>query len=309
MKEYVSYDLMKEIGVDAPYFGYADIKVNGNNWGLYLAVELYNDSYEQRVSGDTSGTLYNVKSMDMGGGDNAPKGNMPSSASGWRLDMGSFSGRTNQNNEQQTSANSQKRNIDGRPDENLLPAVSTSSSNQDGRQNTSQSPQTTNSEQRDDFSAANEGTEQPDSIPSSTPDQNRNGGNRPNGGMGGRGSSGGSLEYSDDNSSSYSAIFNNAVGKASENDYQKVIAALKVLSEGKDLEKYFDVDGILRYLAAHTIVVNLDSYSSSIAKGGQPKLPALHPSLLVGSQSFLMNTQLKPHGGFFVRQRPRRLKA
>ena len=69
MKEYISYDLMREAGVEAPYFGFADIRVNGGDWGLYLAVELYNDSYEQRVYGDTSGMLYNVKSMDMGGAD------------------------------------------------------------------------------------------------------------------------------------------------------------------------------------------------------------------------------------------------
>ena len=62
MKEYVSYEIMQEIGVDAPYFGYAHIKVNGESWGLYLAVELYNESYEQRVFEGTSGLLYNVKS-------------------------------------------------------------------------------------------------------------------------------------------------------------------------------------------------------------------------------------------------------
>ena len=85
-------------------------------------------------------------------------------------------------------------------------------------------------------------------------------------GRGGFGSSGGSLEYIDDYTSSYSAIFNNVVGKGTESDYQKVVAALKALSEGVELEKYFDVDKILRYLAAHAIVVNLDSYSSNMAQ-------------------------------------------
>lgn len=60
-KEYLSYDLMKAAGVQTPYFNYANIKVNGKAWGLYLAVELYNDSYETRVYGDTKGMLYNVK--------------------------------------------------------------------------------------------------------------------------------------------------------------------------------------------------------------------------------------------------------
>ncbi|RYD04971.1 hypothetical protein N752_11875 [Desulforamulus aquiferis] len=57
MKEYISYDLMKTIGVESPYFGFSNITVNGKSWGLYLAVELYNDSYEERVFDDTSGML------------------------------------------------------------------------------------------------------------------------------------------------------------------------------------------------------------------------------------------------------------
>jgi len=86
------------------------------------------------------------------------------------------------------------------------------------------------------------------------------------GGRGIRGSSGGSLEYIDDNIDSYSAIFNNVVGKGAESGYKRVVKAIKALSEGEELETYFDVDKILRYLAAHTIVVNLDSYSSSMAQ-------------------------------------------
>lgn len=199
MKEYVSYELMKEIGVDAPYFGYADMKVNGENWGLYLAVELYNDSYEQRVFGNASGMLYNVKSMDIGGG--AQGGSFP--------DMG---------NEQKERP---KRQVDVNTDK---------------------------------------------TMPSAQMDDEARGMDRKFGGIGGRGSSGGSLEYTDDNTESYSAIFNNVVGKGKESDFQRVVQALKALSEGKELEKYFDIDQILRYLAAHTVVVNLDSYSSSMAQ-------------------------------------------
>ncbi len=187
MKEYISYELMKEIGVDAPYFGYADIKVNGKSWGFYLAVELYNDSYEQRVFGNTKGMLYNVKSMDMGG-------NMPRQQG-----------------------------------ENFMPMP--------GGQNRPQRP--------DGKSWGMDGDSK---------------------GRGRFGSSGGSLEYVDDNIESYSAIFNNVVGKGTESDFQSVVQAIKALSEGKELENYFDIDQILRYLAAHTIVVNLDSYSSSMAQ-------------------------------------------
>lgn len=194
MKEYVSYALMREAGVDAPCFGFAKITVNGEDWGLYLAVELYNESYEQRVFGDTSGMLYNVKSMDMGGG-------------GGERSAESFSG------------------------------------------------------------FASGATNSPGETDASSDSASTSGKGRSMGGFGGFGSgNGGTLQYTDDASSSYSAIFDNVVGKGSEDDYQRVIAALKSLGEGRDLEQYFDVDQILRYLAAHTVVVNLDSYSSSMAQ-------------------------------------------
>ena len=102
-------------------------------------------------------------------------------------------------------------------------------------------------------------------IENAMPNRQQGGGRGMGGGFGGNG--GGSLVYTDDNTSSYSAIFDNAVfSSSSDKDKQQVIAALKNLNAGTDLEKYFDVDKTLRYLAAHTVVVNLDSYSSNMAQ-------------------------------------------
>jgi len=84
---------------------------------------------------------------------------------------------------------------------------------------------------------------------------------------GGMGGGGGNLVYTDDNISNYSDIFDNTeFKKNNDKDKNRVVKALKNLNDGTDLEKYFDVDEILRYLAAHTVVVNLDSYSSSMAQ-------------------------------------------
>lgn len=69
MKEYLSYDLMNYMGVDSPLFTYANITVNGEAWGLYLAVESYDESFVQRVYGTQSGNLYSVKMIS--GGDKA----------------------------------------------------------------------------------------------------------------------------------------------------------------------------------------------------------------------------------------------
>lgn len=89
-----------------------------------------------------------------------------------------------------------------------------------------------------------------------------------NGGRMGAGNSGGSLQYNGDDPENYSSIFENNVSKIDDDDKTKVIEALKALSEGDsiDIESYFNVDQILRYFAAHTVVVNLDSYVSSMAQ-------------------------------------------
>lgn len=182
MKEYTAFEMMKELGIETPYFGYAKITVNGEDWGLYLALEAYNDSYKQRVSGNENGTLYNVKSTDMGGGNfgNAEKSVQPDSTD--------------------ITDNSQFRGFGGK-----------------------------------------------------------------GGGMGAS-NGGGSLLYTDDEASNYSAIFGNVVGGGNEEAYSKVISALKALNSGENIEEYFDVDEILRYLAVHSFVVNLDSYSSNMAQ-------------------------------------------
>lgn len=237
MKEYISYELMDKVGVDAPLFGYADIKVNGKGWGLYLAVELYNESFEQRTFGDTTGMLYNVKSMDMGG-----------------LNQGE-----------------QMENIQAMPDgQNSIPQRANDSSKLgSGAQENSQD----NIEDKPSIPPSNNArsdTNLPPNIDRNmTPEQTNDGisdMDRNFEGKGGRGSSGGSLEYTDDNTENYSDIFSNVVGKGTTSDFQRVVQALKALSEGEELENYFDVDQILRYLAAHTMVVNLDSYSSSMAQ-------------------------------------------
>ncbi|MCM1479997.1 MAG: CotH kinase family protein, partial [Muribaculaceae bacterium] len=95
----------------------------------------------------------------------------------------------------------------------------------------------------------------------------RSGGKGGFGGGMGAANGGGSLVYTDDEISSYSSIFGNAVGgDADEDSCNRVIAALKALNDGENIEKYFDVDEILRYLAVHSFVVNLDSYSSNMAQ-------------------------------------------
>lgn len=68
MKDYLTYRMMADFGADAPLCSYAYIKVNGEDWGLYLAVEGVEDSFLERNYGSKSGELYKPDSMDFGGG-------------------------------------------------------------------------------------------------------------------------------------------------------------------------------------------------------------------------------------------------
>ncbi|SHN57035.1 CotH protein [Butyrivibrio hungatei DSM 14810] len=68
MKDYIAYKLMGEFGVDAPLVSYVYITVNGEDWGLYLAVEAVEDSFLERNNGTNYGNLYKPDTLSMGGG-------------------------------------------------------------------------------------------------------------------------------------------------------------------------------------------------------------------------------------------------
>lgn len=211
MKDYLSYDIMKYIGVETPLMNYASVTVNGEDFGFYLALERYEKSFLDRVYDTSGGQLYSVKTT-MG-------------------QVEDFTDHKTGQDDADMGANGQPGAGGQRPQ---------------GNQETLESDDTGSQlEQLDN--------------------QNGGMGGFPMGGMGGRG--GGDLVYVDDNISSYRSIFNNAQSqKNSDKDKQRVITAIKNLNEGTNLEQYFDVDEILRYLAAHTVVVNLDSYTSGMAQ-------------------------------------------
>ena len=68
MKDYLTYQMMNEFDVATPLCSYVYITVNGEDWGLYLAVEAVEESFLQRNYGSDYGDLYKPDSMNMGGG-------------------------------------------------------------------------------------------------------------------------------------------------------------------------------------------------------------------------------------------------
>ncbi|MGN0636445.1 MAG: CotH kinase family protein [Acutalibacteraceae bacterium] len=68
MKDYLTYRLMAQNGVCAPLCSFVYITVNGEDWGLYLAVEGVEDAFLQRNYGNDTGELYKPDSESFGGG-------------------------------------------------------------------------------------------------------------------------------------------------------------------------------------------------------------------------------------------------
>lgn len=83
MKDYLCYKMMGDLGVASPLCSFVYITVNGEDWGLYLAVEGVEESFLTRNYGSNYGELYKPDSMSMGGGKGGapePKGGMENMA-------------------------------------------------------------------------------------------------------------------------------------------------------------------------------------------------------------------------------------
>ena len=252
MKDYLAYRLMAEFGADAPLCSYVWVTVNGEDWGLYLAVEAVEDSFMQRVYGG-EGDLYKPDSLSMGGGG---PGN------GRDFNIEDF---INENAEAMgfpwgggESAETQTPEKPAGSGGDAIPQIP----GQGGVGDFSQRPG------RDD----NGDFPQPpslggDSFPGVPGEMHGSGGGGFDGGMPGGFGMGGDdvkLQYIDDDADSYSNIFDNAKSTVTSADQARLIRSLKALSEGEDLEDVLDIDELLRYFVVHNYLVNSDSYTGAM---------------------------------------------
>lgn len=240
MKEYISYDIMSYLGIPSSLYAYASISVNGENWGLYLALEGMEESFAERNFGSSYGNLYKPEgSLGMGGNkENFDKADM-------NLELPNAMDNSEKQSETQTEASDSEK--ESGTQEETLDSKNQSENSQTDKENqsTDQFPQGGRFTQNGDFPQNGE-------IPQ-----------KGNGGFGGgmNSSSGGEdLAYVDDEISSYSTIFESSVFDTTDEDYKRVIEALKNLSNGTDLETYIDVDEVLRYIASNVFLANDDSY-------------------------------------------------
>ena len=242
MKDYLCYRMMSEFGVDSPLCSYVYITVNGEDWGLYLAVEGIEDSFLQRNYGNDVGELYKPDSQSMGGG----RGN------GGNFKMSEFN--AGQDSQTDSTADSTQSATSGQAQE--TPPSKPDDSSGNAQQTTdSQTKSATDSTQS---SANGQAQETQPSKPDGEPRGN-------GGGMGGvNGSDDVSLIYSDDEYSSYQNIFDNAKTDISDSDKDRLIASLKKLNSNEDIADVVDVEEVIRYFVVHNFVCNFDSYTGSM---------------------------------------------
>ena len=67
MKEALTYDMFQYLGADSSLYNYAKVSVNGEYYGIYLALEPVDESFAMRNYGSDYGNLYKPDSMNMGG--------------------------------------------------------------------------------------------------------------------------------------------------------------------------------------------------------------------------------------------------
>ena len=230
MKEAIIYDMYQYLGAASSLYNYAEVSVNGEYWGVYLALEGVEDSFLLRNYGAQDGELYKPDSMEMGGGNSSSGSSMPN--------MG----------------NMDFSNFDISDFKDMTPPSGEGGFSFGG----GPSQEESSDRPSGDFSGGNFSFD-----PNNMPDT---GDSRPSG-FGGfsMGGGGANLNYTDDDLDSYSTIWEGSVTKTSKSDHRKVVTALKNISEGTDLETYLDVDNILKYMAVHTFSVNMDSLSGSMA--------------------------------------------
>ncbi len=274
MKDYLTYQMMNDMGVAAPLCSYVYITVNGEDWGLYLAVEAVEASFLQRNYGKNYGELYKPDSMKMGGG----RGN------GKEFDMDKFfeeeseasmPGQENRPGRNDAPDMEQQPGMEQIPDIELPPGSGNQPDmsqrpNMDNFGGKGQRPGRAPSSTEDNFP----GGKMPDTenFPKDFVNGNLPSGKMPNmgefpgnfpGGMKGS-SQDVLLQYIDDEISSYQNIFDSAKTDVSTADKERLIEALKRLGEGENLENTVDIETLIRYFVVHNFVLNFDSYTGSM---------------------------------------------
>lgn len=244
MKDFVCYQMMREMGVASPLCSYVYITVNGEDWGLYLAVEGVEEAFLQRNFGKNYGALYKPDSMSMGSGRGNGNGfDMEDFMENFQDENG-FMERPDANRNFLEQGES-KPEFSEKPDVDSLPSMP---------DRETPTPQT-----NPEAAAFSDKAEWKERNPFS---ENEDFKSAANGMMGS--SEDVLLKYTDENPESYANIFDHAKTDVTDADQKRLIASLQKLSAQEDLAQTVDTEAVIRYFVVHNFVLNFDSYTGSM---------------------------------------------
>ena len=289
MKEYLSYKLLDSLNVPTPECAYAHITVNGEEWGLYLAVEPIEEEFIERHYGSINGNLYKPESdsvamgnkddngqmqtpPDMNNGDNSMQMQTPPDMNNGDTSMQMQTPPDMSNGD--TSMQMQPPPDMNNGDNSMQMQTPPDMNNGDNSMQMQTPPDMSNGDNSMQMQTPPDMNNGDNSMQMQTPPDMNNGDNSmqmpqsmPNGiggGMGGN-SNGADLVWNGDDVSNYSSIFDNAIFKTTDSDdYTKILDMIEHLDSLEDIESYLNVDEVLRYFAVNTFLVNLDSYASNM---------------------------------------------
>lgn len=224
MKDYFSYVMINEIDADSPLCSYIYIKVNNEDWGLYLGVEAIEEAFAKRNYGADFGQIYKPESMAIGGNKNKNGSNQMDRPDGG-FPEGMPEGFTD--GEMPNMPDNQM------PNGEMSTVPDATMTDETISENNKQAQRMSGGDFGDGF-----------------------------GGMGGNSSV--ALQYIDDEIDSYSAMFDYAAFNPDLADKKRLISSIKQLNNGENLDKIVNINEVLRYFVAHNFVVNFDSYTGNM---------------------------------------------
>lgn len=297
MKDYLIYTMMADAGADSPLVSYVNLSINGEVFGLYLAVEGIEDGFMDRLGLD--GNLYKPDSqtMNAGGGDQdfSEDGKSPGGDMGGmtRPDDNTSGSTDSSDSSTSTDTGTSDSTMPQMPDGGMMPGGGSMPSDTSGSDGASgrqmpdmQGDGTTPPEMPDGQTMPGQSGSNTDSSTEGSTDSSDSSSdssvNSPSGGFGGqmpdmqggggdmgRGNGGMNsadlkLQYIDDDIDSYSNIFDQAKMNVTTADKERLIESLKKLSDQEDLDEILDIDELISYFAVHVFSENGDSYTGSM---------------------------------------------
>ena len=305
LREAIAYDMYQFLDADASLYNYAVVSLNGEYFGVYLALECVDESFAERNYGEDYGKLYKPDVTNMNKGNDDDGESEGGSSDGEAAENGNEAAEPadvqGESDGDSAAGESPAREAAGEvtdsentddTTEDEIPAAETAGEDTDSENSDditageSQAVETagesTDSENTDEATADEspareatgenaEGESSGDSEGFERPEREDNGesesGESDGDSFGGMGGSTDvmALNYVDDNLETYQDIWDSEKFKSDDEDHARVVEALKHVCQSDNLKDYIDVENILKYFAIQTYIYNHDGLTGNVS--------------------------------------------